>query len=64
MSPVCLYHRLRLLFWSATDGRVYTASFKDRMTLTNVTFEQVLTGNPWEQLVVGMYVNELEVYIK
>ena len=41
------------MFWSATNGRVYTGSFMNRTQLYNVSHRQMIDGNPWDQLVVG-----------
>ena len=50
---VTVVYRRRLMFWSATNGRVYTGSFMNRTKLNNVTHRQVIEGNPWDQLVIG-----------
>ena len=42
------------MFWSATNGRVYTGLFMNRTKLNNVTHQQVINGFPWQQLVIGM----------
>jgi hypothetical protein len=41
------------MFWSTTVGKVYTGSFMNRTKLSNVTFIQVLNGQPWEKLVIS-----------
>ena len=49
----CVAYRRGLMFWTATNGRVYTGSFMNRTKLNNVTHRQVIEGNPWDQLVIG-----------
>ena len=41
------------MFWSATNGRVYTGSFMNRTKLYNVSHRQVIRGSLGQELVIG-----------